>query len=100
MIRWLLPGTQSLSFDSKEIPSATYEENNGSALVTVNGTNSLFASFSNGGRTITITTPRQAVPQVLRLQPLRQTPRPYRQPQLLHRPLLRRYRFRQYAISL
>lgn len=61
------PGTQSLSFDSKEIPSATYEENNGSALVTVNGTNSLFASFSNGGRTITITTPKQAVaasPQV------------------------------------
>ena len=53
------PGTQSLSFDSKEIPSATYEESSGSALVTVNGSSSLFASFSNGGRTITITTPRQ-----------------------------------------
>jgi N-acetylmuramoyl-L-alanine amidase len=61
------PGTQSLSFDSKEIPAATYEESNGSALVTVNGSSSLFASFSNGGRTITITTPKQtgaANPQV------------------------------------
>ena len=54
------PGTQSLSFDNKAIPSATFEESNGAALVTVNGGGSLFASFSNGGRTITITAPSQA----------------------------------------
>ena len=54
------PGTQSLSFDSKEIPSATYDESNGAALVTVKGSTSLFASFSNGGRTITITAPNRA----------------------------------------
>jgi N-acetylmuramoyl-L-alanine amidase len=54
------PGTQSLTFDNKGIPSVTFDESNGSALVTVNGAGSLFASFSNGGRTITVTGPAQA----------------------------------------
>jgi N-acetylmuramoyl-L-alanine amidase len=49
------PGTQSLSFGNKAISSAVYDENNGAALITINGTGSLFASFSNGGRTITVT---------------------------------------------
>jgi N-acetylmuramoyl-L-alanine amidase len=53
------PGTQSLTFDSSAIPSARFDEANGAALVTVNASGSLFASFSNGGRTITITGPRQ-----------------------------------------
>jgi N-acetylmuramoyl-L-alanine amidase len=48
------PGTPTLTFDDKAIPSATYVENNGIAEITVNGTTSLMASFSNQGRTITI----------------------------------------------
>jgi N-acetylmuramoyl-L-alanine amidase len=48
------PGTPTLTFDDKAIPSATYIENNGVAEVTVNGAVPLMASFSNDGRTITI----------------------------------------------
>jgi N-acetylmuramoyl-L-alanine amidase len=48
------PGTPTLTFDDKSIPSATYVENNGVAEVTVNGAVPLMASFSNDGRTITI----------------------------------------------
>jgi N-acetylmuramoyl-L-alanine amidase len=51
----LLPGdTQSLNFDSKIISSAVYQEQNGTAEITVNGSVPLFATFSNDGRTITI----------------------------------------------
>jgi N-acetylmuramoyl-L-alanine amidase len=53
------PPTQQMGFDNKGIPSVTLNESNGSVLVTVNGTGSLFASFSNGGRTITVTGPSQ-----------------------------------------
>lgn len=48
------PGTPTLTFDDKTIPSATYTENNGAAEVNVNGTAPLMASFSNDGRTITV----------------------------------------------
>jgi N-acetylmuramoyl-L-alanine amidase len=48
------PGTPTLTFDDKTIPSATYVENNGVAEVTVNGGAPLMASFSNEGRTITV----------------------------------------------
>jgi N-acetylmuramoyl-L-alanine amidase len=48
------PGSPTLSFGSKTIPSASYEESNGAAEITVNGTAPLFATFSNGNRTITI----------------------------------------------
>jgi N-acetylmuramoyl-L-alanine amidase len=48
------PGTPTLTFDDKAIPSATYVENNGVAEITVNGSAPLMASFSNSGRTITI----------------------------------------------
>jgi N-acetylmuramoyl-L-alanine amidase len=55
------PGTPTLTFDDKAIPSATYLENNGIAEITVNGTVPLMASFSNDRRTITIApTPQQA----------------------------------------
>jgi N-acetylmuramoyl-L-alanine amidase len=54
------PGSEFLTFDSKEIPSAHYEENNGTARVTVSSGLPLFASFSNGGRTITISSAPQA----------------------------------------
>jgi N-acetylmuramoyl-L-alanine amidase len=48
------PGSQTLTFDSKIIPSASYLESNGAAEIAVNSNAPLFASFSNDGRTITI----------------------------------------------
>jgi N-acetylmuramoyl-L-alanine amidase len=55
------PGSQNLTFDSQAIPSAVYQESNGTAEITVAGPVPLFASFSNDGRTITITPAPQAV---------------------------------------
>ena len=54
------PGSPSLTFGDKTIPSASYQESNGAAEITVNGTAPLFASFSNGNRTITISASQQA----------------------------------------
>ena len=48
------PGSPTLTFDDKTIPSATYSENNGAAEIDVNSTAPLMASFSNEGHTITI----------------------------------------------
>ncbi len=49
------PGAQILTFDSKTIPSAAFQESNGVAEVVVNSATSIMASFSNDGRTITVT---------------------------------------------
>lgn len=48
------PASPTLTFGSKGIPSASYTEANGSAVVTVSTTVPVMASFSNDGRTITI----------------------------------------------
>ena len=65
------PGSPTLTFGDKSIPSATYSENNGTAEVTVNGGVALMASFSNDGRTITIApAPQQAVGPQQPAQPL------------------------------
>ena len=48
------PASPVLTFGNKAIPSASYSESNGAALVTVNSTIPVMASFSNNGRTITI----------------------------------------------
>ncbi len=48
------PGSSTLSFDDREIPSASYSESNGVSEISINGTVPLMASFSNEGRTITI----------------------------------------------
>ena len=63
------PGSESLSFDSKAIPSASFQESNGAAEVVVNGTVPLMATFSNDGRTITISTPQAAMAQLQQSQP-------------------------------
>ena len=49
------PGSPSLTFGDNVIPSASFSEDNGAAEITINGNAPLFASFSNGNRTITIT---------------------------------------------
>jgi N-acetylmuramoyl-L-alanine amidase len=48
------PASPTLTFGSKLIPSASYSEGNGSAVVTVNSAIPVIASFSNNGRTITV----------------------------------------------
>src|ERR1700677_2456533 len=55
------PGSQALTFDSKIIPSASFQENNGAADVVVAATVPLTASFTNNGRTIIIEPVPQAV---------------------------------------
>jgi len=48
------PASPTLTFGSKTTPSAAYSEGNGVAVITVNTTAPVIASFSNGGRTVTI----------------------------------------------
>ena len=48
------PASPTLTFGSKAMPSANYSESNGSAVLTVNTTIPVIATFSNEGRTITI----------------------------------------------
>ncbi len=57
------PGSQKLTFNSLTIPSATYAENNGTAEIDISGSVPLFASFSNDGRTITVSPATQAAAQ-------------------------------------
>jgi N-acetylmuramoyl-L-alanine amidase len=65
------PGSQTLTFDSKVIPSASYTESNGSAEIAVNSNAPLFASFGNDGRIITIA-PAPQKPQVAFSAPAQQ----------------------------
>jgi N-acetylmuramoyl-L-alanine amidase len=53
------PASSTLTFGNKTLPSATYSETNGSAIVTVSATAPVIASFGGDGRTITIS-PTQA----------------------------------------
>ena len=48
------PASPTLTFGSKAIPSANFSENNGTAMVTVNATIPVMASFSGDRRTVTI----------------------------------------------
>ncbi len=48
-------GTQTLTFNNKVITSATYQDGNNSAAITVAGSTPLFAHFSGDHKTITIT---------------------------------------------
>jgi N-acetylmuramoyl-L-alanine amidase len=50
-------GTQTLTFNNSVITSATYQDGNGNATITVAGNAPLFANFSNGRKTITIAVP-------------------------------------------
>ena len=48
------PASPTLTFGNKTIPSAIYSESNGAAVVTVNASIPVIASFSNDGRTVTV----------------------------------------------
>jgi N-acetylmuramoyl-L-alanine amidase len=48
------PASPTLTFGNKTIPSAIYSESNGAAVVTVNAAIPVIASFSNDGRTVTV----------------------------------------------
>ena len=48
------PASSTLTFGSKTIPSASYSEANGAAVITVKSTVPVMASFSSDGRTVTI----------------------------------------------
>ena len=50
----LSPGSQSISFADKIITQATYSENNGAAEIDVTANSPLLATYSNGGKTITL----------------------------------------------
>src|ERR1700680_2872388 len=57
------PASPTLTFGNKAIPSAIYSESNGSAVITVNASIPVMASFSNDGRTVTVS-PTSAPPAV------------------------------------
>ena len=70
------PGSQALTFDSTVIPSASFQENNGTAEVVVAATVPLMASFANNGRTVIIEPVPQAsapAPAAPPAQPLPET---------------------------
>ena len=48
------PSSTILTFGSKTLPSATYSEGNGTAVISVKSTIPVMASFSTDGRTVTI----------------------------------------------
>jgi hypothetical protein len=48
------PASPTLTFGSKSIPSASYSETNGAAVVTINSSIPVIATFSNEGRTVTV----------------------------------------------
>jgi N-acetylmuramoyl-L-alanine amidase len=61
------PASPTLTFGSKTIPSAAYSEANGAAVINVKSTIPVMASFSNDGRTVTISamaTVSQGLPPV------------------------------------
>jgi N-acetylmuramoyl-L-alanine amidase len=47
-------GSQTFTFGDSTIPSANYEESNGTAEIAITATQPLMATFSNDGRTITV----------------------------------------------
>jgi len=56
------PGSPLLTFDSKIIPSASFQENNGAAELVVAAGVPLIASLSHDGRTLTVEPIAQAAP--------------------------------------
>jgi N-acetylmuramoyl-L-alanine amidase len=70
------PGSEILSFGNTTIPSASYSEDNGAAQIAISATAPLFASFSNDGRTITVSATTRPNPQTAGPRPLQPPPSP------------------------
>ena len=73
------PASPTLTFGSKVIPSAAYSENNGAAVLTVNASVPVIASFGNEGRTLIIS-PIAAPPPSATAAATPPTPAPTTQP--------------------
>ena len=56
------PGSMSQAFDNTTISQANFSESNGTAELTIGASAPLMASFSNNGRTITVTAAAQTTP--------------------------------------
>ncbi len=56
------PANMSLAFENSTINQALFSESNGTAELTIASSSPLMASFSNNGRTITVTAASQAPP--------------------------------------
>ena len=55
----IAPNSPTIGLENKTIPSIAYQESNGAAEITVNTHAPLFVTFSNDGRTITLSTVAQ-----------------------------------------
>jgi N-acetylmuramoyl-L-alanine amidase len=60
---------EKFNFNDRLIPSAVYSESAGAAVLTVHGTAPLLATFSNGGKTITISPAPGAEPPTMAVAP-------------------------------
>ena len=68
------PASPTLTFGSKNIPSASYSESNGSAVLTVSTTTPVMATFGNDGRTINIAAAAAPSPSAQNAAPPAATP--------------------------
>lgn len=85
------PGSQALTFDSKVIPSASFQENNGSAALLVSATVPLMASFANNGRTVIVEPVLQFAGQVQSPPSVPRPPNTVAPPIVAGAPATRRY---------
>jgi len=85
------PGSQALTFDSKIIPSASFQENNGSAALVIAATAPLMATFANNGRTIVIEPVPQAPAPIQSTPPVPRPPSTFAPPIVAGSPNPRRY---------
>src|SRR5579864_3935145 len=89
------PASPTLTFGSKAIPSATYTESNGMAVVTVSSTVPVMATFGNDGRTIVVSatgaTAQNATPAAPGTTTVPATSQPPAAPPPVPTPAARRY---------
>ena len=70
------PGGMSLTFDNSTITQANFSESNVTAELTIAASSPLMASFSNSGRTITVTAAAQSTPPTGTTPVVGETPLP------------------------
>src|SRR5580765_6357145 len=70
------PANMSLTFDNTTISQANFSESNGTAELSIAASSPLMASFSNNGRTITVTAAAQSTPATGTTPVVGETPPP------------------------